>query len=89
MCQGFLPQEFKAIKQSQVWDFRWQRKVLVWTAVGGGGSSGGPCVVAKTDTPWNPLGYSFAFFSKSATILFFFFLVFMLFIFFKKNLIGG
>ena len=89
MCQGFLPREFKAIKQSQMWDFRWQRKVLVWTAVGGGGDSGGPCVVAKADTPWNPLGCSLDFFYKSTTIFFFFFFSFICFLFFKKNLIGG
>ena len=72
MCQGLLPQEFKAIRQSQAWDFRQQRKVLFWRAVGGGGDSGEAVCSGKVDTPWNPLGYSLVFFLDWPPFFFFF-----------------
>ena len=86
MCQGLLPQEFKAIRQSQAWDFRQQRKVLFWRAVGGGGDSGEAVCSGKGGYTLESPGVLTCFFSRLATILFFFLICFYLKTIF---LIGG
>ena len=81
MCQGFLPQEFKAIKQSQVCDFRQQRKVLFWRAVGGRGDSAEAVCSGKGGYTLESHGVFTCFFSRLATIIFFFFSMLL----FKNN----